>query len=57
MLLAVAYGLAETLGSVVDVGEEGGVVAVQRVEITGELQPAKKNLNLWVSGEDCRVPG
>lgn len=57
MLLVVAYSLAETLGPVVDVGEEGGVVSVQRVEVAGELQPAKKNLNLRVSGEDCRVPG
>ena len=57
MLLVVAYSLPETLGPVVDVGEEGGVVSVQRVEVAGELQPAKKNLNLRVSGEDCRVPG
>lgn len=37
MLFVLVEGLTETSSSVVDVGEESGVVRVQRVEVAGEL--------------------
>jgi hypothetical protein len=41
VLLVLDNGLAETLGSGVYVGKEGGVVPVERVEVAGKLRSAK----------------